>query len=336
MQWSYAIDMTLLASHSPQLFVARNLGTLRSQWSGVHDGNIESVHEARVATRRIRAALPLLVQATPADRRLFKYIGRRLGRVRELDVAQGLLAEMERQFPSSACGIAALRRDIRAKQDRARVKMLKGLDRIDLRAEAEHIRHAGLTRHLAAYWRDIPAEIRREVVAASNAVRKAIAHAAGVYMPNRLHSVRIAAKKLRYSIEIADDTGVVAGSHIVPRLKKAQETLGRLHDLQVLSAHVRKYRSTTEAESMGDELSVVEAVLTAECQTLHRKYLLKRERMLALCDMCRHEARPHNVAHAAKMTVRSLSALALAAAPIVVWHEATAPAAEPEATRKAG
>src|SRR5258706_9506602 len=114
--------MTLLASHSPQLFVARNLNALRSQWSGVRDGEIESLHEARVATRRIRAALPLLVQATPADRRLFKYISRRLGRVRELDVAQGLLAEMERQFPSSAYGIAALRRHIRAKQDRARVK----------------------------------------------------------------------------------------------------------------------------------------------------------------------------------------------------------------------
>jgi len=325
--------MTLLASRRPQLFLARNLNALRSQWSGVRDGEIESVHQARVATRRIRAALPLLVQTTQADRRLFKYIGRRLGRVRELDVAQGLLAEMERQLPSSACGIATLRRDIRAKQDRARVKMLKGLDRIDLRAEAEHIRHASLARHLAAYWRDIPSEIRRDMVAASDAFRKAIAHAAGVYMPNRLHSVRIAAKKLRYSVEIADDTGVVAGAHIVPRLKKAQETLGRLHDLQVLLAHVRKYRSTKGAEPVSDELAVLEAVLWAQCQELHGKYLVKRERMLALCDMCRHAARPQRVAHAAKMTIRSLSALALAAAPIVVWHETAAPAIEPEETR---
>ena len=328
--------MTLLAPPSAQLFLARNLNALRSQWSGVRDGEIESVHQARVATRRIRAALPLLVQTTWADRRLFKYIGRRLGRVRELDVAQGLLAEMERQLPSSACGIATLRRDIRAKLDRARAKMLKDLDRIDLRAEAEHLRHASLARHLAAYWRDIPSEIRRDVVAASDAFRKAIAHAAGVYMPNRLHSVRIAAKKLRYSVEIADDTGVVAGAPLVPRLKKAQETLGRLHDLQVLLARVRKYRSTKGAEPVSDELAVLEALLWAECQELHGKYLVKRERMLALCDMCRHAARPQRMVHAAKMTIRSLSALALAAAPIVVWHEIGTPAAQPEATRKAG
>ena len=328
--------MTLLASRSPQLFLARNLNALRSQWNGVRDGEIESVHQARVATRRIRAALPLLVQATQADRVLFKDIGRRLGRVRELDVAEGLLAALERQLPSSACGIAALRRDLRAKQDRARVKMLKGLDRIDLRAEAQHIRHASLAGHLAGYWRDIPSEIRHEVVAASDAVRTAIVHAGGVYMPNRLHSVRIAAKKLRYSFEIADDTSVVTGTHIVPRLKKEQETLGRLHDLQVLLAHVRKYRSTKGAEPVSDELAVLEAVLWAECQALHGKYLIRRERMLALCDMCRHAARPRRVAHAAKMTVRSLSALALVAAPIVVWHETGALAAEPEATRKAG
>jgi len=256
--------------------------------------------------------------------------------VRELDVAQGLLAEVERQLPSSACGIATLRREIRAKQDRARVKMLKGLDRIDLRAEAEHIRHTSLARHLGAYWRDIPSETRHDVVAASDAFRKAIVHAAGVYMPNRLHSVRIAAKKLRYSVEIASETGVVAGSHMVPRLKKAQETLGRLHDLQVLLAHVRKYRSTKGAEPVSDELAVLEAVLWAQCQELHGTYLVKRERMLALCDMCRHAARPQRVAHAAKMTIRSLSALALAAVPIVVWHETGALAAEPEATGRPG
>jgi hypothetical protein len=127
---------------------------------------------------------------------------------------------------------------------------------------------------------------------------------------------------------------VVAATQIVPRLKKAQETLGRLHDLQVLLAHVRKYRSTRGAEPVSDELGVLEAVLWAECQALHGKYLVKRERMLALCAVCRHEARPQRVAHAAKLTVRSLSALALAAAPIVVWHEAHA--AEPEETRKAG
>jgi CHAD domain-containing protein len=329
-------NMTLLASRSPQPFVARNLNALQSQWSGVRDGDIESVHQARVATRRIRAALPLLVQATQADRRLFKDVGRRLGRVRELDVAEGLLAKLERQVPSSACGIAALRRDVRAHQDRARVKMLKSLDRIDLRAEIKHIRHASLGRHLAAYWRDVPSEIRRQVVAASDAVTEAIVNAAGMYMPKRLHSVRIAAKKLRYSIEIADDTGVMAGTHIVPRLRKAQETLGRLHDVQVLLGHAQKFRSTKGAEQVGDDLRILEAVLAAECQALHGKYLVKRERLLLLCDICRRAAKPRRVAHAAKMTVRSLAALSLAAAPIVVWRETEGRVAEPEHTRKAG
>jgi CHAD domain-containing protein len=328
--------MTFLVSRSTQPFVARNLNALQSQWRGVRDGDIESVHQARVATRRIRAVLPLLAQATPADRRLFKALGRLLGRVRELDVVEGLLVELERQLPSSACGIAALRRNVRADQDRARVKMLKSLDRIDLRAEIKHIRHASLGRHLAGYFRDIPSEIRREVMTASDGVTEAITHAAGMYLPKRLHSVRIAAKKLRYSIEIANDTGVMAGTHIAPRLRKAQETLGRLHDVQVLLAHTQEFRSTKGAEPVDNDLRVLEAVLAAECQALHGKYLVKRERLLTLCDICRHAARPQRVAHAAKMTARSLAALSLVAAPIVVWRETEARVAEPAQTRKAG
>ena len=52
--------------------------------------------------------------------------------------------------------------------------------------------------------------------------------------PNRLHAVRVAAKKLRYSAELAGKGGLWQCEDAVADLKRTQETLGRLHDAEVL------------------------------------------------------------------------------------------------------
>ena len=317
--------MALLASSSPQQFTAEHLHTLLINWNGIRDGDVESVHEGRVATRRIRAALPLLAQVTRADQRLFRDIGRRLGQVRELDVAEALLTDLESRFPALASGIAALRRDIRSQQHRARTKMVKTFDRVDMRAEAQHLSHPRFTRQFAGYWRDTHSDIRRQMASTSRELSTAIGQAAGVYMPNRLHAVRISLKKLRYSIEVATDIRAVAGAHILPDFKKAQDTLGRLRDCQVLLKQVQQYESTKDAAHVTEELAVIDAVLAADCQMLHRKYLSKREQLLALCRLCLRLARPQPLVHVARVAVRTLPALAIAAAPIVLlWPDTVA------------
>ena len=50
-----------------------------------------------------------------------------------------------------------------------------------------------------------------------NALRAAIDNAAGIYLPDRLHEVRIAVKKLRYALEIA--SGDLSGSRATARIR---------------------------------------------------------------------------------------------------------------------
>ena len=71
----------------------------------------------------------------------------------------------------------------------------------------------------------------------------AVSAAGQIYLPDRLHEVRIATKKLRYALELALDTGIRSAHALVTALKRLQETLGRLNDLNVLLRHVAKVQA---------------------------------------------------------------------------------------------
>jgi CHAD domain-containing protein len=106
-------------------------------------------------------------------------------------------------------------------------------------------------------------------------LERAIDDAGQIYAPEGLHAVRIAAKKLRYALEIADESGAAPCASTVRLIKKVQDTLGRLHDLQVLQHHVaavgaapRKGRSTPDAA-----LAVLSRWIEDECRHMHAKYV---------------------------------------------------------------
>ena len=86
--------------HEPRAYALDNLAIMRQLWRGVRDGDVESVHQARVATRRIRAALPVIDEVDNEDVKLFRTIGRCLGRLNRLGRA------MKRMLP--AAGLVAL------------------------------------------------------------------------------------------------------------------------------------------------------------------------------------------------------------------------------------
>ena len=73
-----------------------------------------------------------------------------------------------------------------------------------------------------------------------------------MYSPEQLHQVRIAAKKLRYAMELAFDGGVKSAAAPVRAVKRAQDTLGRLHDLQVLQSHVAAVQAEPSGRSLPD------------------------------------------------------------------------------------
>ena len=70
-------------------------------------------------------------------------------------------------------------------------------------------------------------------------LRAAIEHAGGIYLADRLHRVRVAAKKLRYALEIQRELTHSRSTAQLNRLKAQQDLLGRMHDLEILIDRAR-------------------------------------------------------------------------------------------------
>ena len=88
---------------TPATLVHRHLETVLTQLPGVFDGDIESIHEARITTRRLREVLPLssgsrIEQVLETVRET----GRQLGRVRDLDVMNAVLSSLSERVPAVA------------------------------------------------------------------------------------------------------------------------------------------------------------------------------------------------------------------------------------------
>ena len=123
-------------------------------------------------------------------------------------------------------------------------------------------------------------------------LRAAIENAAGIYLPDRLHEVRIAVKKLRYALELARELSGSRAMAAIRTLKEAQDLLGRMHDLEVLIARTRAVQGSPIGVNLrlSGDLDRVVRRLENECRQLHGHYMTLRHKLLALCD--RVEAAP--------------------------------------------
>jgi CHAD domain-containing protein len=95
-----------------------------------------------------------------------------------------------------------------------------------------------------------------------------------------------AVKKLRYALEVS---GAVTRSRAEGRLrtlKKAQDLLGRMHDLEVLIARTRGVQGAPSAPTLkvSGQLDRIVRRLETECRQLHGDYISLRKTLLTLCD----------------------------------------------------
>lgn len=267
---------------TPRGYALSHLQHLEALWSGVHDADVEAVHDARVTTRRVRAVLPFIFTAPPAAGDEMRRIGRALGRVRELDATQALLTELEGRVPDAATAIALVRADLNRQLARNRKRLIKSL-----RHRPRSIAHAidgGIhLPHLSSLWRSWRHELRDAIRQRAMKVHAALDQATAVYMPNRAHAARIAVKKLRYVVELALATGVIAEEQVLGDLKRLQEALGRLRDMTVLAEAIDRIDFPAEATTQSRALT---AVVGAEIVRLHDKYARRRGELRAACDGC--------------------------------------------------
>jgi CHAD domain-containing protein len=288
-----------------ELLIRHRLRALEKNLPAAAKGNVDALHQARVASRRIREALPL-VSAGSRGRRLerqMRKITQTLGPVRDLDVALQILDEMERSGEVSRSALARLRQAVSRERQLLYVDMKRRLDAYDLNKLHKRAlgaaRRSGGTRGL----RDPKRVARAQQRAARRAerLRMAIENAAGIYLPDRLHDVRIAVKKLRYAMELVRELSGSRGTAKLRTLKNSQDLLGRIRDLEVLIARIRGVQGAPGAPNLklSAELDRLVRRFENDCRQLHGHYMSSRQTLLAICDHAIGAASPKRAADAA-------------------------------------
>jgi len=284
-----------------ELLILQRLRALARTLPGVRQGDVHAIHQARVATRRLREALPLVVdggRGRKLERRV-RSLTRRLGPVRELDVVVQTLDALEGTGEVPHRAIDCLRAVVGEERDRLHQDVARRVAAFDM----EKLRDkavAGARKHDLAIAkanaregrparRGDPARLAvadRRVARRAVGLRAAIENAAGIYLPDRLHEVRIAVKKLRYAMEIARDLRGSRAQVRIRTLKRAQESLGRMHDLEVLIARTRAVQGSPLASDLrlSADLDRLVRHLENECRRLHGHYIASRPALLAVCD----------------------------------------------------
>jgi CHAD domain-containing protein len=275
-----------------ELLVRQRLMALGRSLPPARNGDVNGVHHARVATRRLREALPVVVSGKMARKlkKRMQRLTRALGPVRELDVALITLDELAESGDVPQGGIARLREVIADERSRLLVEMTRQIDRLDLLKVQKKSLDAA--RQRAPKKRGDRVDRRRIADADARAgrrgadLRAAINNAGGIYLADRLHAVRIAVKKLRYAMEIARELRVSRAMAQLRTLKRVQDLLGRMHDLEVLIARTRAVQSTASVRDLklSADLDRLVRVLEMECRQLHVRYMNERKSLLTICD----------------------------------------------------
>lgn len=214
----------------------------------------EAIHQARVATRRLKAAIDLLQPLLSEDpRREFskslRKLRRSLGPLRDADV---MLAHLEslRAPAGAAEGAAWVTRRMREhkadlRREAARKltprKALARLESwVDLEQEVRES-HAAAAPLLA---RIAPTQVGTFAARADRLVRSGGAGALAPAAPEALaddhagenvHELRVAGKLLRYTLELAKPLGYEVPRSVAKDFKKLQDALGLWHDFAVLT-----------------------------------------------------------------------------------------------------
>ena len=252
-------------------------------------GEVEPLHEGRVATRRLREILPLCGCEVPrgvADRarRRVRRVGRALGLVREIDVSIEVVRELIRAGRVDPETADRVLRHLTDERDERRERMLDRLSSVNTRKlerDLADVAKVLAMRQQTDGWAQMLA-VRLERRA--QRVREAVTTAGALYISDRVHNVRIAAKELRYTLELAGDTGEARTKKSVREVKGIQDVLGRLHDLEDLGNMIQDFAVPGLADELLDAgLKKLRRELDRECRELHSRYVGNRESLLTVC-----------------------------------------------------
>lgn len=209
--------------------------------------DIEALHDARVASRRLRAALRVFRIALPktenaAVQGQVRLITQSLGQVRDQDVFLGFLQGYAADHPDSDIEWLILREQhIR---EGARLRMLDALRGIDDRVLAANVA-AMLDGAIMTDERGRHAFARQAPRLTKSRLKEIGATLPALENPQDIsghHAARIAAKRLRYTMEAFLPCFGDPLNDQIAKVKLLQERLGQVHDCDVWLDKLEQYQ----------------------------------------------------------------------------------------------
>ncbi len=255
----------------------------------------EGVHDMRVATRRLRAALKVLEESVYDRKKAARFrkelreLANALGATRDADV---FLEHLEKHTatlpPEEQKGLEPLRQELLHRREGSRKAMLKTLDKPKTAKLLHKLEtfvttpgagvaapessdpneaHPNLVRHFAgsAVWRSY-----EEVLAYETVVGPETPVAV-------LHRLRVACKRLRYTLEFFQDALPAGVKTLQKNLVEVQDDLGAMHDSQVAA---ELSQSLLHDQPHDEALHTYGRYRAAEIDSLKTSFLLKWQALI--------------------------------------------------------
>jgi CHAD domain-containing protein len=253
----------------------RNFAAFLAKEPGTRlDEDVEELHDMRVASRRLRAALALFADVLPIRamplREELGLVADALGAVRDLDVeiAQiGSWIELAEEPDRGPLG--SLMKLLEDERDGARGVLLSTLDskryeRLVLRFSA--LLHRGPLRTSPGSRMPAREAALELILPRFRKVREAARRLDARSDPTAYHRLRVRCKHLRYALEFFDDVYAGRPRAITRDLAELQEILGLHQDAYVAIARLRSM-----ASSLGGEIGPAAAFAMGEVAERYRR-----------------------------------------------------------------
>ena len=245
--------------------ILKRLQSVAKEIDGVREAeDIERIHDMRVATRRVRSALTLCEKCLPGKlarkwNKQMRRVTRALGYARDADVQidflQGFLDNLTevRYQP----GVRRLLLRLQQKRGKSQSKVVKAMDDMEqcgilgeMGRVLRQIRVRARMRHVDD---SSPYVYRQAYLAISLGLENMLACEIYVNQPDRideLHAMRIAAKRLRYTMEVFEPLYHGDLKQILKTIRKVQTTLGDIHDCDVWVDYVPQFLEAERAHTL--------------------------------------------------------------------------------------
>ena len=244
--------------------ISRHAAAINAEMQGVREAeDIEYIHRMRVASRRMRSALTIFKASFPKkdfkeiDRDVRK-VTRALGEARDLDVQLEVVQEAETQFntPRLLPGLKRLQLRLTQKRAQAQQHVISAMYRLEQDQLLDRLGtwSAPLLAAAESVYLYSPALYQLAFKSVQARLKELLGHVPYISDPanvTELHAMRISAKRLRYTLEAFDDLFNGRLKTFISVVRKLQDQLGLIHDLDVWIQFVPAFIEEERARIVG-------------------------------------------------------------------------------------